>query len=111
GEAKRLKGESEEAMALYEKSLADARNRAQMLANQTRERDAAEAEAARKALDAKLNTQIAEAETAIAGRKSAAMTNVQGIAADAAAAIIERLTGSAPAAREVEAAVADVLKR
>jgi len=39
------------------------------------------------------------------------MVNVQGIAVDAAAAIIERLTGAAPAGREVEAAVADVLKR
>lgn len=110
-EANRLKGESDEAMAVYEKSLADARNRAQTLANQARERDAAEAETARKALDAKLNAQIAEAETAIASRKAAAMTNVQGIATDAAAAIIERLTGTAPGPREVETAVADVLKR
>jgi F-type H+-transporting ATPase subunit b len=110
-EANRLKGESDEAMAIYEKSLADARNRAQTLENQARERDAADAEAARKALDAKLNAQIAEAETAIAARKAAAMTNVQGIATDAAAAIIERLTGTAPTAREVETAVADVLKR
>jgi len=110
-EANRFKGESDEAMAIYEKSLADARNSAQTLANQSRERDAAEAEAARKALDAKLNAHIAEAETAIAGRKSAAMTNVHGIATTAAAAIIERLTGSAPAPHEVEAAVADVLKR
>jgi hypothetical protein len=39
------------------------------------------------------------------------MTNVQSIAVDAAAAIVERLIGSAPAGREVEAAVADVLKR
>jgi F-type H+-transporting ATPase subunit b len=110
-EAKRLKDESDEALAIYEKSLADARNRAQTLANEAREREAAEAERARKALDAKLNGQIAEAETAIAVRKSAAMVNVQGIAADAAAAIIERLIGSTPTSRQVEAAVADVLKR
>src|SRR5262245_12592741 len=106
-EANRLKGESDEAMAVYEKSLTDARARAQTLENEARERDAADADTARKALDAKLNARIAEAETAIAARKAAAMTNVQGIATDAAAAIIERLTGSTPAAREVEAAVAD----
>ena len=110
-EAERFRGESEEASAVYEKALADARNRAQALANKAREMHAAEAEAARKALDAKLNAQIAEAETAIASRKATAMTNVQGIATDATAAIIERLTGMAPAAREVEAAVADVLER
>jgi F-type H+-transporting ATPase subunit b len=110
-EAERLKAESDAASVAYEKSLADARGRAQALANETRVREAKAAESARKALDAKLNTQIGEAEKTIAARRSAAMVNVQGIATDAAAAIVERLTGSAPANREVEAAVADVLKR
>ena len=110
-EAERLKAESDAALAAYEKSLADARGRAQALAAETRQREAKAAESARKALDAKLNTQIGEAEKTIAARRSAAMTNVQGIAVDAAAAIVERLIGSAPASREVEAAVADVLKR
>ena len=110
-EAERLKAESDAASVAYEKSLADARGRAQALANETREREAKAAESARKALDAKLNTQIGEAEKTIAARRAAAMTNVQGIATGAATAIIERLIGSAPASREVEAAVADVLKR
>jgi F-type H+-transporting ATPase subunit b len=110
-EADRLKAESDAALAAYEKSLTDARGRAQALANETREREAKAAESARKTLDAKLNTQIAEAEKTIAARRSAAMTNVQGIAVDAAAAIVERLIGLAPAGREVEAAVVDVLKR
>ena len=39
------------------------------------------------------------------------MTNVRGIAAEAAGAIVERLTGSAPASHDVAAAVGDVLKR
>jgi F-type H+-transporting ATPase subunit b len=106
-----MKAESDAASVAYEKSLADARGRAQALANETREREAKAAESARKALDAKLNAQIGEAEKTIAVRRSAAMTNVQGIAVDAATAIVERLTGSAPASREVEAAVVDVLKR
>jgi len=110
-EAKRLKDESDAALAVYEKSLADARSRAQTLANESRERQVAEAEAARKALDAKLNAQIAAAEKSIAARKGAAMTNVRSIASDAATAIVERLIGKAPASREVESAVADVLKR
>jgi F-type H+-transporting ATPase subunit b len=110
-EADRLKAESDAALAAYEKSLTDARGRAQALANETRERETKAAESARKTLDAKLNTQIAEAEKTIAARRSSAMTNVKGIAVDAAAAIVERLTGLAPAGREVEAAVVDVLKR
>ncbi len=110
-EAERLKTESDAALAAYEKSLADARGRAQALANETRQREAAAAESARKALDVKLNTTIADAEKAIAARRSAAMANVQGIAVDTTAAIVQRLIGSAPTAREVETAVADVLKR
>jgi F-type H+-transporting ATPase subunit b len=110
-QAERLKKDADEALAAYEKSLAEARNRAQALASETRARESAAAEGARKALDAKLNATIADAERTIAGRRSAAMTNVRGIATDAAAAIVQRLTGSAPAGREVEAAVADVLKR
>jgi F-type H+-transporting ATPase subunit b len=110
-EAKRLKDESDTALAAYEKSLADARNRAQGLANETREKQAGDAEAARKALDAKLNARIAEAEKSIEERKSAALSNVKGIATDAAAAIVQRLIGLAPASREIEAAVAEVLKR
>jgi F-type H+-transporting ATPase subunit b len=110
-EAQRLKQESDEAIAAYEKMLADARNRAQTVANQAREQHAAAAEAARKQLAAKLNAQIAEAEKAIAAKKADAMTNVRGIATDAAAAIVERLLGSTPPSQQVDEAVADVLKR
>jgi len=46
----------------------------------------------------------------IAGTKQKAMTNVHGIAADAAKAIVVRLIGTAPADDAVEAAVADTLK-
>src|SRR5947207_9766901 len=111
-EAQRLKGESDAAIAAYEKGLADARGRAQALVNDARQRQAAEAEARRKALDAALNARIVEAEKTISDVKSAAMVNVRGIAIDAAAAIVQRLIGIAPSSREaVAAAVADVLKR
>jgi F-type H+-transporting ATPase subunit b len=110
-EAGRLKDESEAALAAYEKSLADARNRAQALTNEMREKQAAAAATARKELDATLNARIADAEKDIRAKQAAAMTNVHGIAADAAAAILERLVGRVPAGSEVEAAVADALKR
>jgi F-type H+-transporting ATPase subunit b len=111
-EATRLKGESDAAAAAYEKALADARGRAQALVNDSRQRQTEEAEARRKTLDASLNARIAEAERRIAETTSAAMVNVRGIAVEAAAAIVERLTGSAPVTRDaVEAAVAEALKR
>jgi F-type H+-transporting ATPase subunit b len=111
-EAQRLKGESDAAIAAYEKSLADARGRAQALVNDARQRQAGEAETGRKALEQTLNARITEAESGIAQTKTAAMVNVRGIATEAAAAIVERLIGSAPASRDaVAAAVAEALKR
>jgi F-type H+-transporting ATPase subunit b len=109
-DASRLKGESDAAVAAYEKALADARNRAQAIANEMRERQAAEADARRKTLDGELNTKLVEAEKTIAATKQAAMGNVRGIAEDATRAIVERLIGQAPNEKAVTAAVADVLK-
>jgi F-type H+-transporting ATPase subunit b len=109
-DASRLKGESDAAVAAYEKALADARNRAQAIANETRERQAGEAEARRKTLENELNTKLADAEKAIAATKQAAMGNVRGIAEDATRAIVERLIGEAPNDKTVAAAVADALK-
>jgi F-type H+-transporting ATPase subunit b len=110
-EAQRLKGESDEAVAAYEKSLAEARGRAQSLANEAREREAAAAEAKRKELDGTLNARIGEAEKGIAERRTAAMGGIEAIATDAAAAIVERLAGRAPRSDAVAQAVAGVIKR
>jgi F-type H+-transporting ATPase subunit b len=110
-EAQRLKGESDEAIAAYEKSLTEARGRAQSLANEAREREAAAAEAKRKELDGTLHARIAQAEKGIAERRTAAMSSVETIAIDAAAAIVERLAGRAPPSAAVAQAIAGVLKR
>jgi F-type H+-transporting ATPase subunit b len=109
-EAGSLKGQSDAAIAAYEKALADARARAQAIANETRDKQAAAAEVRRKSLEDALNVKLAEAEKTIAATKTAAMSNVRGIAADAAKAIVERLIGKAPSDAAVDAAVADVLK-
>jgi len=110
-EAGQLKTKSDEAAAAYEKALADARSRAQAIANDTRERQAAEAEVRRKALEDQLNVKLADAEKTIAATKQAAMANVRGIAEDAARAIVERLIGTAPTDKAVADAVSDVLKQ
>jgi F-type H+-transporting ATPase subunit b len=110
-EAEKLKAQSDEAVAAYEKALADARSRAQAIAHETHEKQAAEAEAARKKLEDELNTKLAAAEKTIAATKEAAMGNVRSIAEDATRAIVERLIGSAPSDQAVSSAVADVLKR
>ena len=109
--AQRMKTESEKALHAYEKSLLEARNRAQGIGNEARDKAHAEGEERRKAQEAKLNADLAEAEKQIAATKTAAMTNVRGIAVEAAAAIVERLIGTAPAAPAVAAAVDQALKR
>jgi len=110
-EAGRLKQQSDEAVMAYEKALADARSRAQAIANETRERQAKEAEAARKTVEDELNVRLAQSDKTIAAGKEAAMSNVRGIAEGAAAAIVERLIGAAPSEQAVATAVAAALKR
>jgi F-type H+-transporting ATPase subunit b len=109
-QAQRAKEEAEAALAAYEKALADARNRAQAIGAEIRDKLNAEAEEKRKALEAQLNAQLAEAEKTIAATKAAAMSNVRGIAVETAAAIVERLIGVTPPAPVVAAAVDDALK-
>jgi len=110
-EAQRNKVESEAALAAYEKALADARSAAQAIGAEIRDKVHGETEENRKAIEGKLNAQLAEAEQSIAATKGAAMANVRGIAVDAASAIVERLVGTAPAAPAVAAAVDEALKR
>jgi F-type H+-transporting ATPase subunit b len=109
-QAQRLKSESDAEIAAHENALNEARNRAQMLANERRARASAEAEVRRKQVDAKLSHHISEAERAIAATRSAAMTNVRGIASETASAIVERLIGAAPPRQTVDDAVDAVLK-
>jgi F-type H+-transporting ATPase subunit b len=98
-------------MAAYEKTLADARRRAQAMASETREQQASKAEDTRKRLTAQLDARLAEAEKSIASAKAAAMANVRSIAVDTAGAIVERLVGISPSPKDAADAVSTVLKR
>lgn len=110
-EAQRFKTEAEAANTAYEKALADARARAEALAAATRDKQAADSEARRKALEQQLDVKLGDAEKTIAATKATAMGNVRSIATDAAAAIVQRLTGIEPSADAVSNAVGDALKR
>jgi len=109
-EAQRLKDESEAAMKAYESELAAARSRAQAIGAETREKLAASSDAERKALEDSLAAKLAAAEKSIATTRATAMGNVRAIAADAAGAIVKQLTGKAPTAKTVQAAVDASLK-
>jgi F-type H+-transporting ATPase subunit b len=109
-EAQKLKDQSDAALKAYEGELAAARSRAQAIGNETREKMNASAEAERKALEEKLAGKLVEAEKQIAATRTAAMGNVRSIAADAAGAIVQRLTGTTPDATAVTKAVDATLK-
>ncbi len=103
--ARHFKERSEAANTAYEKSLADARSRAQGIANETREQQAAAAEETNKRLESELHQRLATAEQSITATRATAMGNVNAVAAEAAAAIVERLIGKTPEPHELEAAL------
>ena len=109
-EAQKLKDASDSALKAYETELASARSRAQAIGAETREKLNAQSEAERKALEDTLSVKLAEAEKTIAATRTTAMSNVRGIAVDAAAAIVQRLTGVQPDAQAVNGAVDASLK-
>jgi F-type H+-transporting ATPase subunit b len=109
-QAQKLKDESDAALKAYESELAAARSRAQAIGAESREKLNAASEAERKTLEQRLAVKLAEAEKAIASTRKTAMSNVRSIAADAAAAIVQRLTGIAPDKKSVNAAVKASLK-
>jgi F-type H+-transporting ATPase subunit b len=109
-DAQKLKDQSDAALKSYEGELASARSRAQAIGAETREKLNAQSEAERKALEDTLSVKLAEAEKTIAATRTTAMSNVRGIAVDAASAIVQRLTGVQPDAQAVNGAVDASLK-
>src|SRR5438270_2559021 len=109
-EAQKLKDASDAALKAYENELAAARARAHAISAETREKLNAASEAERKTLEERLTHKLIEAEKTIAATREAAMSNVRSIAAEAAAAIVQRLTGVLPDGKTTERAVDASLK-
>lgn len=109
-EAQKLKDASGAALKAYEAELASARSRAQAIGAETREKLNAASEAERKKLEDQLSVKLAQAEKTIAATRETAMSNVRGIAADAASAIVQRLTGVVPDGSALNRAVDASLK-
>ena len=95
------------AIAAYERALAEAKAKAQGIANQTREAIQADLSAKRSAAEADLTAKVSAAEARIAQTKAEALTHVDEIAAETAQAVVGQLVGDVPPA-SVRAAVAKV---
>lgn len=105
-EAERFKAETDAALKSYEKSLADARGKAQGLAKDMRDKVAADMDRERRSVDEANARKLAETEARIADTKAKALANVDQLAAETASAIVERLVGQAVSAADVRAAMA-----
>lgn len=105
-EARRLRDEAEAESKTAAAETAEARSRSQKMAADAKAKANAEAATRQAAEEEKLNARLAEAEASIAAARTQAMGNVKTIAAAAAAAIVEKLTGAAPESAEVASALA-----
>ena len=107
-DAAAMKSRAEEAGTAYEKALAEAKGRARALAQEPAPSSRPRATKSARRSRPILNQRLADAEATITSKKAEAMGHVHGIARDTASAIIERLTGKAPAAQKVEAALKQI---
>jgi F-type H+-transporting ATPase subunit b len=103
--AEELKAETEQALAAYERALAEAHGKAGAIAKDVRDRLAAEVDAERAKAEAQIAGKLADAEARIAQSKAVAMARVGEIAADTAGAIVARLIGKEVSKDEVQRAL------
>ena len=96
---------TEAAIAAYETALAEAKAKAQGIANQTREAIQADLAAKRSAVEADLTGKVATAEARIASTKAEALTHVDEIATETAQTVVTQLVGDV-STDSVRAAVA-----
>jgi F-type H+-transporting ATPase subunit b len=93
-QAEALKLETEQALAAYEKALAEAKAKAGDIARTTRNTLTAETDAEKAKAEAELSKRMQAAEARIADSKSKAMATVNDAAGDTVAAIVTKLTGT-----------------
>ncbi len=104
--AESAKAQAEATSAAYEASLAEARNNAAKVTVEAKAATSRDTAERLKGVDPDLNARIAEAAARIETARVQALANLDAIAADATADIVERLTGRRPSPGEAGAAIA-----
>lgn len=104
-----LKSEADKVRTAYEKTLAEARTKAQDVGRSTEAVVTKEATDRQAVLGNELAQRIREAESRIAAAKNAAMGNLAGVAAEAARQAVERVAGLSVSADEAQAAARSAL--
>ncbi len=108
-QAEQLKQETDAAIAEYEQALAQARNNALGIAQETREALAGEVDAEKSVVEKQIAEKTAEAEKRILDAKTAALTHVNKVAGDVAQTIVQELIGGKLTKAEVNQAVSKAL--
>lgn len=103
--AEEMRRDAERTLEDYERSMAEARGRAQEIAQAARAETGAVAAQRLEGLTVELAGKARDAERDIAARRDEALANVQGVAAEAASAALERLIGVGPDGAALDAAV------
>ena len=109
-QAAALRNEAEEALRKHQAVVAEAQARAAAQIKETQDRLAAEAAKRQAEVDAGLNAKLVEAENRIAAAKNQALAEIQGVAAEVARSAVQRLAGIEVEAKDVEAAVASIVR-
>lgn len=111
GRADDLRKQSETAIHDYEQALAEARSKAHVLAQETRDTLAGEAEERKAALEAELDKKLEVASERIAETKTAALSSIREVASDTAAAVVEHILEEAGNTDAIASAVNAELQR
>ncbi|MEL6287325.1 MAG: F0F1 ATP synthase subunit B' [Pseudomonadota bacterium] len=104
-EAQRLSAETEQAIASYEQALAEAKGKAQGIAQTTRDELSAEVEGERQRIEGQIEADAAAAEARVTAAKNEALAKVDDVATDTVQAIVGRLLGMDVSADEAKQAV------
>lgn len=110
-QAEQLRRETDQAIAAYEKALADAKAKANAIAQQTRDRLNEELERERNEVEEQIQEKLEKAESEIARTKQEALSHVEEIARDTTAALVEQLLGEKVAQDSLDKAVAQAAER
>ena len=105
-EAEKLKKETENALAAYEQSMAEARAKAHAIAQENRDKLHGEIDAERQAVEQKISEKMAEAENRIKASKESALSEINAIAGETAGSIVEALIGKQVDKSEIDKIVA-----
>ncbi len=103
--AARLREETDEVIAAYEQELAEARAKAHAIAGETRDKLNKELAEERAKVEETIAAKITAAEAEIAAAKAKALGEVNAVAKEAAAAIVQSLAGIKPTAKDLDEAV------